>query len=384
MEVRSGMKKLIGLLAGLGTGVALGVMLLRIIDLDAIRLMGPGEFALFYGLLIVMLAIALVLQFALHEAGHLVCGLISGYSFVSWRLGSLMVVRADGRLALKRLSMPGTGGQCLMAPPGVPDGDFPVILYNLGGVIANLLSAAACAALLPVAGEHKMLAAFLGGMAFFGVALAVINGLPLRGAAVPNDGWNALNLGKGGLARRSFWVQLAVNGRLAEGMRMRDMPGEWFELPPETDLGETFAATLAVFAENRLMDEHAFEEAEALCGRLLADGAGTVALHRPLVACDRVFCRLVLGRDGHEEELTEKGIAQYLRMLSDNPSVLRTRYAIELLAHSDREAAQRLREKFDEAARSYPTEADIACERELMAAADELFSSRALAEGVDG
>ena len=370
MKVRSGMQKLLRLLAGLGAGVALGILLVRIIDFDAIAQMGPGEFALSYGALLVMVGIAVAVQFAVHEAGHLVCGLISGYSFSSYRLGSLMVIKKDGRLCLKRLSMPGTGGQCLMVPPGSPDGVFPVILYNLGGIIANLVAAAACACLLPLAGTNRLAAAFLGSMAFFGVVLALVNGIPFRGAAVPNDGWNALNLGKDDLARRSFWVQLAVNGQLSEGIRPKDMPEAWFELPPNERLNETFAATLAVMTENRLMDGHRFEEAEALAGKLLADDAGTVGLHRPLVLCDRVFCSLMLGHDAHEEELEEDGAAIFLKQLADFPSVLRTRYALALLEHGDPDEAQRIRTRFEQVAASYPTEADIAAELELMALAD--------------
>lgn len=365
-----GAKKALGLIFGMGMGVALGILLVRIIDLDAIKQMGFGEFLLFYGVLILAMAVALVLQFAIHEAGHLVCGLISGYRFSSYRLGSLMVLKKDGRLCLRRLSMPGTGGQCLMLPPGSPDGGFPVILFNLGGVIANLLAAAVSACLLPLVGGHKAVAAFLGGMAFFGVMLALVNGIPMRGSAVPNDGWNALNLGKDKLARRSFWVQLSVNAALVDGMRMKDMPDEWFELPPDDRLDETFAATLAVFAENRMMDRHDFGDALQLANKLLADGAGTVELHRPLVACDRVFCRLMLGLEPGEEELDEKDAAQYLKMLSDNPSVQRTRYALAVLVHGDPEEAQRIRGQFEKTARTYPTEADIAAERELMALVD--------------
>ena len=66
------------------------------------------------------------LNVALHEAGHLICGLRSGYRFVSYRLGSLMWMRENGRIVLKRFSLAGTGGQCLMAPPDLKDGKMPV------------------------------------------------------------------------------------------------------------------------------------------------------------------------------------------------------------------------------------------------------------------
>ena len=65
----------------------------------------------------------------------------------SFRVGSYMLVEQDGRLHLKRLSIQGTGGQCLMGPPDLVDGRIPYRLYNLGGALANTLVALVAAAL---------------------------------------------------------------------------------------------------------------------------------------------------------------------------------------------------------------------------------------------
>ena len=40
--------------------------------------------------------LALLAQITLHEGGHLVCGLLSGYRFCSFRVGSLMWMKVDG------------------------------------------------------------------------------------------------------------------------------------------------------------------------------------------------------------------------------------------------------------------------------------------------
>ena len=48
--------------------------------------------------------LAILVQITLHEGGHLVCGLRSGYRFCSFRVVSLMLMKADnGRLRLRRL-----------------------------------------------------------------------------------------------------------------------------------------------------------------------------------------------------------------------------------------------------------------------------------------
>ena len=50
-----------------------------------------GEYLLHVAWLIVMMTAAFYLQTILHEGGHLVCGLLTGYRFVSFRIGSWMV-----------------------------------------------------------------------------------------------------------------------------------------------------------------------------------------------------------------------------------------------------------------------------------------------------
>lgn len=89
-----------------------------------------------------VLAAAGFLQILLHEGGHLVCGLLSGYRFVSYRIGSWMVQRENGVLRVHRFSLAGTAGQCLMTPPDITNWKMPYKLYNAGGVLDNLMLAA--------------------------------------------------------------------------------------------------------------------------------------------------------------------------------------------------------------------------------------------------
>ena len=53
----------------------------------------------------------------IHESGHLVTGLRSGYEFISFRIGSITFIKENGKLSRKKFNIAGTGGQCLMMPP---------------------------------------------------------------------------------------------------------------------------------------------------------------------------------------------------------------------------------------------------------------------------
>ena len=91
--------------------------------------------------IIIFLAIiylAVFLQVIIHELGHLACGLLTHYRFSSFRAGWFALIRDKGKFKLKLFKMPGTMGQCLMVPPDMENGQFPFVLYNLGGVLLTL------------------------------------------------------------------------------------------------------------------------------------------------------------------------------------------------------------------------------------------------------
>ncbi len=204
---------------------------------------------------VALLVVACILQVVVHEAGHLVLGLATGYRFRSFRVGSLMLVEQDGRLSLKRLSIQGTGGQCLMGPPDLVDGRIPYRLYNLGGVLANTLVSLVAAA-LAFALPQRLAAIFFAFLALVGLAFALTNGLPLTVGGVNNDGKNLRSAGESPDALRAFWTILKVGEAQADDLRVKDMPAAWFAVPADAErLRNPLIASVAVLACNRLLDE---------------------------------------------------------------------------------------------------------------------------------
>ena len=129
--------------------------------------------------IVVGMAVGMV-QIVLHEGGHLAAGLATGYGFVSFRIGSVMLLKKEGRLRLCRYKLAGTGGQCLLAPPPWREEGFPAFLYNLGGPLANLLTAALCGlGVWQWRGAHPALASILLTVGLMGLYLGLVNGIPL-------------------------------------------------------------------------------------------------------------------------------------------------------------------------------------------------------------
>ena len=117
---------LLFLLAAFLVGFALGWLL------DAFPQPELSASAPLAAVIVVLVLIAtFILSVIIHEAGHLVCGLISGYGFSSFRIFSFMLLKTDEGLRLRRLSVQGTLGQCLMTPPPMKDGRIhPIMRYT--------------------------------------------------------------------------------------------------------------------------------------------------------------------------------------------------------------------------------------------------------------
>lgn len=337
---------------------------------------------LFFAAALLWMYAAFFIQIVFHEAGHLIFGLLSGYAFSSFRIGSFMWLKSPSGLSFKRLSLAGTGGQCLMAPPEGGWEKMPCLLYNLGGSITNLLSAGLFFSLYLFWRPSPLPASMLLIIAFVGLAFALINGVPLRMGPVDNDGRNALSLRRSPAARRAFWVQLRINQLSARGLRLRDMPGELFSLPAERDMGNSLCASTAVFAANRLMDEMKLQDAERLMVFLLSRPGNIPGLYLGLIKCDLMYCEL-MGQNRPEalEALNTKEQRKFMASMKSHPSVIRSRYALALLSQRDMAEAEKLGQQFEKTARSYPYPAELEGERALMAAAREQAEKAAATAG---
>ena len=333
----------------------------------------PGLFAL-----LALLVLAYVLQIVVHEGGHLVCGLLTGYRALSFRIGRVLLVKLDGRWKLRAYHIPGTGGQCLMAPPAQERP--PYRLYHLGGGLANLLLAALA---LPLCLWTQLLPlqVFCGMLAVFGLWMAAANLIPMKSGGIGNDGYNAKYLGKDPLAQRCLSAQLWMNASLLEGYSLADMPKEWFALPQGADLGNPMIAGTAMQAASRLIALGELEEADGAVRALLARD-DLLGLYRLELAGEAIYCALVLGRRREAERLYTPEVRRYWKQtLKYYPSRVRQAYAWALLAERDVEKARDLRAEFERAAARYPYSGELAGERNLMNRADQAFRASSTQDG---
>lgn len=359
-------------------GVILGLAMVCFMEWQLPEDISSGEKIFRLCAALVFLYLAVMIHIVLHEGGHLLFGLMSGYQFSSFRIGSHMLMKENGKLVHRKLKISGTGGQCLMVPPEMVDGKFPVVLYNLGGSIVNLIVTALMIPVFMMIDKSTVFALFLFLFIAMGAVTGLSNGIPMRTNTIDNDGYNAVSLGKSKEAMRAFWIQMKANELLTKGIRTKDMPDEWFEVPSDDAMKNSMVATIGVNAASRLMDQHRFEEAEALIKHLLEIETGIVGLHRNLLICDLIYLELIgQNRPDRLEELYTRELQKFMKAMKTFPSVIRMEYAYRLLAEHDPDGAARSMAAFEKVAATYPYPNDINTERELMEITEKVSSGDA-------
>lgn len=317
--------------------------------------------------LFVSLYAAMVVHLIIHEAGHLVFGLLTGYKFSSFRIMSFMWIKDGGKIRVKRYSLAGTGGQCLMSPPDLVDGEMPFMLYNLGGSLMNVIASSVFLILWVLFRSNPFWKILWLLFTLIGLVLAITNGVPMRMGTVNNDGYNALSLSRNKAAVRSFWIQMKIAEEISKGSRVKEMPKEWFEVPADEDMKNSMVAVVGVFSCNRLMDEQRFEEARERMEHLMSIESGIVDLHRNLMMCDRMYCELISqNRQEMLENMYTKEQKKFMKQMKTFPTVIRTEYVYALLHERDETKAKEIRERFEKCAKTYPYPNDIQSEREMM------------------
>jgi len=324
---------------------------------------------------IIILVFGIVFHIFVHELGHLIAGKMSGYGFVSIRFFNFTIINKDGKLTSKKFNVVGTLGQCLMSPPKQINGNYPFILYNLGGSLMNFVFSAVfvtCYFIFsPLSGAwaFNLLAAI-------GIFLGLLNIIPLN-FGIPNDGHNALNLGKDEVTRHAVWSILNVNALMTQGSRLRDIPTDQYFFDNNVDLcdknNSALVISVAIQHFGQLIDKHEFTEAKAFGENLLSKAEKMIEVHKNELRCELLFLELISECNKEKiERLYTKDLKKYIKATSTYTSRQRLLYAYAKLFLNDAVVAANVLAKFNKACLSYPFNGGIILDNELIALIDDL------------
>ncbi len=362
-----------GLLTGIVTGLAIAVIIIvlftdttlsefidKMLSMDGIK----AVTAALVGMLSFLASIALLIP--VHEAGHLVCGLLTGYKFVSFRIFNLTFIEIDNKIRVKKFSVAGTGGQCLLTPPDLPLEQIPTGWYNAGGLLANILILILVIPLFFL-NPHPLVVEALTIFCLTDVFLILTNGIPMKLGGISNDGYNIIYLNRNLLSKRAIVLQLRSNALIQNGMRPKDMPDEWFEWRTDIDYKNPLEVSILLMHASRLVDQMRFENAYNEFSELYNHKADLMQLYVNEIACELVFCALMTGHKEIAEDLLDPKLRKYIdtykKVMSPKQRIL---CAIALLIDNDRTKANEIFQSLEASKEKYLLQGEVNSDLAIM------------------
>ena len=316
---------------------------------------------LLFLIFIVSLIVTYLLTTIIHEAGHLVFGLLSGYKFLSFRIGSLTLIKRNNKYEFKKFSIPGTAGQCLLAPPENGDPQkIPFFLYHAGGGIFNLLSALIVLPILLTV-NNSTVKIVLGIFCVFSVFQGLCNLIPIK-AQVPNDGYNLLMMIRKPSERTAVYKSLLVNALLFKGSTPSQIAPENYELGSEG----FYKAVEPMLKGSALIDSLDFEGAEKLFAQCAEDD--TITVYQLESRAELMFCKIMNGAPAEEiDDIYDKELARYMSAAAKTLiSKRRQLYAYQLLHKHDTQAAEKEYQAAMKIKDTYPIEGEVVSELKVI------------------
>lgn len=345
-------------------GGMIGTLLGLVLPRDASK----GQKIVAVIVLLVAFYVAIFVHLCIHETGHMICGLLSGYEFISIRFGSIIIYKTEGKTKIGKYTLAGTGGQCIMMPPQISIEEIPVALYNWGGVIANVIFSLIFGVLYIVPGMNSYVKIFSAVMVLIGLFMILTNGIPV--GFMGNDGHNAISLKKDVKAKKAFVISFNMVGKMQLGMSPKDFPAEWFEWSYEPG-DSALAASHGMQRLSWLIIKRKFEEAYEL-GKYIDENVQDLGLTSQMaVKLETFFAMLMTVTDEEKIKSEYKKLQKEFTALRQLPSTQRTLYVYQMLIEKDAKEAEKTKKMFDTIAKKYPYPLEIEVEKELLELVEE-------------
>jgi len=318
------------IIVGIIIGTVVGV-LISVFDILPEEPLFPGaNIGLLIAFPFIVAAAGALSGVLIHELGHLVFGLLTGYKFLSFRLYSMIWFKEGGRIRFK-LSKSFLLGQCLMEP--VKDyKQSGFVLYNLGGVIGNLFLAGVMWVLIFIV--NSLMAQFIiGGVLFLNFVFAITNAIPTTSAEAPTDGANIREGLKSKEALRAFHLQLAVNHEVAAGKRYRELDIDSIKPKEGADLSNYLIAYLVALEAEYWGDSGDPQKALETLGKL--DAEELPAVYRQNILVSRLQYSMFTDINAARELYERDDVKAALKKSVPEMQIIKAVYEMVVLGNVD-------------------------------------------------
>ena len=383
------MKKILKLIGSLAIGTIIGLILafLLILFIDGSKGLSnamnidvnASKIAISIACTFASLIITAILQFALHEVGHLLFGLASGYKFSSIRLYKYAIVKDDSGYHVKKFNIQGTGGQCIMTlPEDTNPSRVPFFWYNAGGVIVNVVLVAISIVVLSCCNLGMVAESFFIMLAFTGTFIALTNGVPLSFNGLCNDGRNIMLLMRNKRSGRFFLRMMQTASELSRGKRLKDMPREWFEDIPVDSPKDYFLLANRINYAALLEDSGRFDEARRVYEEISSFEKDLPGMIKLEIGADHILMELLTtARHDIVETIYDKWLKAYINSsYKYSPIKAVALYALALHHDNDPVRAKQLLDELESHREDYLMPGEYLTAIYLVGKCDTLISGK--------
>ena len=244
--------------------------------------------------------------------------------------------------------------------------DCNYVLYNLGGIMLNAIVSIISAILYFTLNSNKYINLILVMIIIICITVIITNGIPLKIGGIANDGYNILAISKDDFIKYCFYIQLKVNGLLSKGIRVKDMPIEWFYLKDGTDLNNPIVTALKIMECGYYVDNLNFEAAQRCYEEILEKSTNIIKVYEYEIKCELLFFEILKGNIDKIEEIYTKELRNYIKATKFHISRKRLMYAYNLLVLKDKEKAEKSLIEFEKVKKSYPIKGEILMEEDVV------------------
>ena len=195
-----------------------------------------------------------------------------------------------------------------------------------------------------------------------------MNGIPLKMSGITNDAYNLILMHRDLNIRKYLALQLAVNAEVQKGVRLKDMPDEWFPNDEVTDYRNIMQVAVKLLYISRYVDRKEFETAHVLFSEIERHKEEIVGLYVKEIECELLFLELIGERRKEEigrlyTDKIKRYIQRYKIMMSSKQRLL---CALALYWENQPERAKEIYEKVARKRDKYLLQGEVNSDLDIM------------------
>lgn len=287
----------------------------------------------------------MILQTVIHELGHLIFGLLMGYSFISFSLFPFSLIKQESGYKISRMTISGIAGQCLMKPKTDDFTLFKTYIYNLGGGLLNIIASLLTIFILfnVTLTNYPLLIVRLFYLA--GFAMAFLNLMPLKVNGVANDGYNMKMLVNDKNSLKAINDSLTIYATIVSGGHYTDLDRDYYYTDERFDYNNPLLIMLLVYKINFLIQAKDYNQAYKYIDETLANYDDILPHYQTILLKEKLFFD-ILNNVPIDEKIRESNEFEKI-IKSDDIDSLRVRLVFSYFVLDDHDIYSKTLDKYN-------------------------------------